>query len=867
MKNKIIGLLLMVATMLSANEYEDISKKFLEYKNINKTIISSEILKIEDKEVAYLFNLSGKGYILVPISKMASPIKGYSFDGNFDTLPPAYKKLLLNQLYDISSSKTLARAIDSKIANRWSFLENYTRSTKRVLYSYIANTNLLTTSWDQDFPYNKYFPKVGDETTLAGCVQVAMGQVMKYHNYPSKASGVIVNNIKIQNSSNVNVRTDTLKAVLSRYYNWEIMPVDNLSGKEYQNDELAYLMRDLAIVNNALIGVYVTNANVNIQALVENYGYSNTIARMETNETNIAEFISVLKEQIDSEQPVLFSLFETTSNAGHMAVADGYQDDSSGNYIHLNMGWGGNNNDYYNLDLDIGVGNNNFDHTDLDIIYNIKPCIEGVDCYINLESGDSIDNLNINGSLSTLQDKDKYELFLKGDTTIPYGGGYFIELYDSNNTLIQSEYEDNIVQDLPMGKYILTMTLESHSGAYFDTLMDYSLTINSQILSESEKLIVLNNLNTFPIIDQNISSKVITSQEKVLINGYDENSEDNLTFTASSNDNLNVSFDKNILTLTPNVTKGHSKVTVTVSSNNDIVEQEFDVLINDEEIYYGKEFKVNGTFADALDYDKHKVVLDGACTVSGNNGYSNQPFYTSLMEMNENYLNPMYNGSFTSSDLDLDFYLLGASLDSQYISYYPYEADHADYVLSVSCPNYDENITNLANLLGITIDNTVADIEPTPVVPTLSTLNLKQTWNLVSSDITLEQLNTNTPIVWQYIDNNWKVYAPTFDTGSYQTISSISTDQGTWILSNIDQNISVGVNDTNLTYTYDSGWSLNGTNKDINTTNISCGNANLTSVWKYTNNSWKLYTPSDLYTSYEEFDLINKNDGFWVKCN
>lgn len=46
--------------------------------------------------------------------------------------------------------------------------------------------NMLTTTWNQDSPFNDAFPiHKGSQRYPVGCVPVAIGQVMKYHDYPS----------------------------------------------------------------------------------------------------------------------------------------------------------------------------------------------------------------------------------------------------------------------------------------------------------------------------------------------------------------------------------------------------------------------------------------------------------------------------------------------------------------------------------------------------------------------------------------------------------------------------------------------------------------------------------------------------------
>jgi hypothetical protein len=1135
---KKVLLSLSVATLLFANEYQDISQKFLEYQNSNKSIISQEILTKDNVEVGYLFNLSSGGYIIVPISKKLSPVKGYSFESNFENLPPKFKEYIINQLYLAATDKSLARVVDTTISDRWDFLENYTPSSNRTLFSYTANTTLLTTTWNQGYPYNKYFPKVGTDTTLAGCVQVAMGQVMNYHQYPVRGQGVLKNDIDIYSGSKNSgslVRTDNLKAVLNRDYNWDIMPISHDDGLEYQNDELGYLMRDLLVLNKAMVGTTETLASANTSALVENFGYSNTIARMDNSDSS---FISTIKAQIDLEQPVLFSV------PGHMTVADGYKDDSSGNYIHINMGWGGAHNDFYNLD-DSYIYQSNFttNSGDLRAIYNIKPCSQSNgDCYVNLENTDTISSLDMSGTFDSVSDIDAHQLYLSGNTTFSLDRGYsgtdayfYVGLYDSTGALVQEiSDKETTINSLSTDLYTLKISLSKMDRSSYWNLQDgfnnYTVNITSGTVSASDQNTILAGLEVAPVIDQNISDKVITSDTKILIHGYDENNDDNVTFSATSNSNFDLTFNKNILNIHPTVASGHSTIEVKVSSNGQEATQEFDVLVNNEKIYFGKEFTISDTFADQSEFDKHKAILDGVCTVSGTRGYSNQAFFTSLMDISESYLVNNTDDTFNSSNLSQDLYLLGASITNQETNAaYSYDASFSAYTLNVSCPDADENITNIANVLGISLDTNNApvitmdttievnasssvqipysisdiedsgltlsiDINPTngnvsidsnnvtytpnnafvgsdsfvvkttdsgsktvtkTVNVTVTTINtppviimdnnisvdednstqisytlgdaqddnstlslivetnpsngnvsinssnvtytpnanffgndsfvvkttdsenetvtqeinvtvnsindipvltinntnvsvnsgssvqipysisdvedssmtllidtnatngivsidasnitytpnsdfsgsdsfvVKTTdsnnetvtksinitiqkvlplitgWNLISADIDLSTVGDNdTPILWQYVDNNWSVHAPLYSQAvNFNQISDINSTVGTWVYSTKDLDLEITENNSTMDYSsYPAGWSLNGTNQDVNGTDISCSSGSVHSVWRFESNSWEVYTPSPVVTTITKFTTLEKNDGFWVDC-
>lgn len=100
---------------LDVHTSKKIAQNFLEYKKIDKSIISYEKLTHEDKTLAYIFNLENNGYIIIPTSQNFSPIKAYSFKSNFSNFPEVFKTFLKNDLYeDDSISHTYNSVIDQK---------------------------------------------------------------------------------------------------------------------------------------------------------------------------------------------------------------------------------------------------------------------------------------------------------------------------------------------------------------------------------------------------------------------------------------------------------------------------------------------------------------------------------------------------------------------------------------------------------------------------------------------------------------------------------------------------------------------------------------------------------------------------------
>ncbi len=837
---KVLILLGFFTVFLFGSDTKDIAVNFLNFKHINKKIISEKEIKYNNKNVASLFNLEDGGYILVSLSKQFSPVKAYSFKDNFENLPKDYKNFILSEL----SLSVQSRSVDKKVLNRWDFLKNY-QTSKYSVRSYIPNTNLLTTTWDQGYPYNKFYPKQDGQLTVAGCVQVAEAQIMRYHKYPAFARGSFKNS--------------TGSVFLNRYYNWDNMP-DTLKGaKEYQIDEVAYLMRDLSVVNEADLGVSGTSAFFNKEAFVYNFKYSKDLKYIAISDSISKEdFLNTLKSQIDKKLPVLLTL------PGHMVVADGYQDDSSGNYIHLNMGWGGSDDSYYNLDETINTSSYTFGTDSLSMYYDIKPCSEN-DCVENLESTDQLTDTDINGRFDYTMDTDKYQLYLKGNTSFSGNRGYsnqafYINIYDSEHNLIDSMSESKTL-DLKPDLYTVEISLCSNNGCwgYDEDFSKYSVNILTDTLTSEEKDLVDENLDNKPVINNDFKEISLTKSEtqKFLIYTYSKTDEKPDFKVLYDKNILEAVFDKNILTLTPkNI--GFTTLRLKVNTEDQSTYHDISVLVSNSKIYFGKRFDISGTFENQDDYDEYSLFLEGTCSIAGTNGFLSQAFYTSLIGITD-----MDNTTITTPVLSKDSYILTASLNQNIDGSgyrYSYDKNHSDYIMSVNCPDSTVDLKYIASNLDI------------PTETTTKNLSLKKGWNLISADINLSKLTSDYELLWQYHDGKWSSYSSSKDLrdklkdNNITLIQNILVSDGTWIKLKNDENLSVNNNITTDTV-YQEGWTLAGTSINRNASDITCNNSSLQLVWKYKDNIWKLYLPDENYPdNIVNFDKIDANEAFWVKC-
>jgi len=705
------------------SEYDVIARNFLSFVQSNKQI--SSILPMKGSEldssnpipVAHLVTLHDGGYILISASKNLTPIKAYSLQYDFDTLPESYKNYLLFELeYSTRTlaeqNKTLYKSSGTITANqeRWEFLSNYSKKTRFKTYQ--PNTFLIQTTWKQKHLYNKFCPQSGGEPVKVGCTNVALGQLMKYYTHPPSGKGV----------ETYTWNGQKLKGIFYKDYHWENMP-NSLSSitPEFQIDETARLLRDIAYANHSEFGVEATSANASIVALTKYFGYAKGIQTM----TNASEsaFFAVLKNEIDALRPVLLEF------PGHMTIADGYSSNPTGREIHVNFGWGGHSDGYYFLDETVVTESypNPFptEPGKLEIFYNIKPCSLN-DCDTNRESEDALEGITINAKFNDQRDTDEYRVYLKGQTAIlgsrklsQYSNQSFIlSIFDYQHNLVAandgeaSVVAPSLVTNLAAGIYTLRFSLckEIDVCYPYEPYIYYTATIYTQALTTAEKNAAL-ALDISPIINNTFEDIILGTSDgpyKILIDAVDEDGDTITLNVTGTNNNITASIDTNeILTIVPkdNTNKEASKITVSASAGNKTVQKSFIVLIADDNIAFGKQMTLSGLFENQSTFNKHRVILDGNCTLSGDRGYANQGFYTSVMDLNEQFIVEPIDDYIQGYFLNTQF-LIGASL-AYGGSQYTYQLGTGDiYTIEIFCPESNLDIEDAASMLHISLQGT-----------------------------------------------------------------------------------------------------------------------------------------------------------------
>lgn len=321
---------------------------------------------------AYIFNVES-GYVIVSGDDRFEPILGYSTESHFDptNIPFGLRDLLSSYGDEMKAALDQNVTNDSRLTAQWDALiaGTYTPNTRNTR----AVTPLLTNNnWNQNNGYNYYCPADANGPAghaYAGCVALAMGQVMHYWEYPTHGVGSHSYECNHSSSQAGNYPDyGTLSADFEHTtYNYSLMP-NYLDGSTPSNQILAVakLLYHCGIAVEMFYGPEGSMAFHSdiADALQTFFGYDTCQTIYKNNHES--DWESILKGDLDLGHPIIYCAY--TSAGGHEFICDGYNTE---NYFHFNWGWGGYQNGYF-LISNMNPSSYNF-NSDHGIVMNIRP--------------------------------------------------------------------------------------------------------------------------------------------------------------------------------------------------------------------------------------------------------------------------------------------------------------------------------------------------------------------------------------------------------------------------------------------------------------------------------------------------------------
>ncbi len=382
-------------------------------------VVFNNVIRIGDQQepLMFVFNLpDNAGFIIVAGDDASYPVLGYALQGNFsaDTegRPEGFNFFMESYERQLSAIRTfqLPQSPENNVV--WS---HYLMDP----FLFDAPTDwvapLLTTLWDQKWPYNDWIPKDNQGRSIpAGCTATASAQSCIGSRTYVQPGGQTVNissnycvwdnfmqsSIEATGSSGKrSPKYDSINFQIGDtiFFDYNDMP-DVATADNH--DEIAKLIMCCGAASQMRYCFNGSGAyDVPVRnAMVEKFGFTPNTELVYKANFSEEKWKNMIRTELNLHRPVYYSGLNTETNIGHAFVCDGYQQDD---YFHINWGWGGQYNGYFYLS-DLSPGTSNFSANQAAIV-GMMP--DGVKCTppLHLKAYAEEDNVVLNWSVPSLK--------------------------------------------------------------------------------------------------------------------------------------------------------------------------------------------------------------------------------------------------------------------------------------------------------------------------------------------------------------------------------------------------------------------------------------------------------------------------------
>jgi len=339
--------------------------------------------------VYYIVYLEPSGFVIVSADDMVEPIIGFADDGTYD---PSFENplgaLVTNDLNGrmaavhrtFSLQAMVGEAPFTDTQKKWRYFISLADTSEGgfslmwlqsipdvrvapLVQSKWGQSSYYDSNDERQACYNYYTPRLVDNEVSfveghednypCGCVATFMAQLMRYHKYPNEP---------VEPSKfTIDVDGQTAERWLlhgegpNGAYNWNDMVLEPGGGTtDKQRRAIGALCHDAGVSVNMQYtkdgsGALMLDA---AEALKSTFKYGNAILGHNADVNMDSGLIGMINPNLDAECPVVFAIGDISDfDRGHAVLCDGYGYDSSQLYHHLNMGWEGWYDCWYNLPI------------------------------------------------------------------------------------------------------------------------------------------------------------------------------------------------------------------------------------------------------------------------------------------------------------------------------------------------------------------------------------------------------------------------------------------------------------------------------------------------------------------------------------
>jgi hypothetical protein len=345
------------------------------------TALGQEVMRVETftdnygKPVYYIVYLEPSGFVIVSADDLVEPIIGFADDGTYDPSPEnPLGALVTNDLNGRMAAvhrtfrlqAIVADAPLSDTQKKWSFFISLAETAEDGFSLMglgptpdVWVAPLVQSKWGQrqacdENCYNYYTP----DNYPCGCVATAMAQLMRYYQYPTTGIGVHEFPIRVYDvEQTASTRGGNGNGGAYKWGQMVLEPDCRTTLTLAQQQAVGALCYDAGISINTDYSAEGSGALLYkaSDALLNTFQYGNAISGLNYDDSTEtfrdlgSELKSMVNPNLDAGIPVILGIRNKWTDAGHAVLADGYGYDSSILYHHLNMGWPGSDDAWYNL--------------------------------------------------------------------------------------------------------------------------------------------------------------------------------------------------------------------------------------------------------------------------------------------------------------------------------------------------------------------------------------------------------------------------------------------------------------------------------------------------------------------------------------
>jgi len=358
MKNILLVIMIMLVCLLGAefvsqDRAYELATSFIGHQYPDHQISGQSSIISGISNLAYVYHLNPIGYIVISAMDVLPPVLAYS--GTSDFPQKDDNNPLKDMIRADLNSRLLVKAEMEKNQQSWQNALLIRGATQYPPAGYSDTEGWVLTRWTQSHPYNMFCPMdpVSQTRSYAGCPAIAMAQILNYHG-ALNGKRFTDEDDYYHNYAGRTYWIDNDYATLQ----FPSFPVLNGHLEDVNNH-----FRHQVALTDSMKAALVFASGTTLRQVYSSggsgtFGVGQAFTAYQRfgfpfpaliDEDTVC-FYDRLSMNIMNAQPVHLAVVTPSWDAGHNVVVDGY---NTNEFYHLNFGWGGSYDGWYQLPQDI----------------------------------------------------------------------------------------------------------------------------------------------------------------------------------------------------------------------------------------------------------------------------------------------------------------------------------------------------------------------------------------------------------------------------------------------------------------------------------------------------------------------------------